>query len=376
MGIARHRSSRSINIWPGFVDALATLLLVLIFVLLVFVLAQVLLSEVLSGREQTLRRVQDELADLTDVLALERRSREDRERQVARLSSELQASISARAEAESLLQGWQSRATQAEGKLAAREQELAAVTRDITALQALQAELQREAAALGKRAQAAEAGLGEEKKISESARAQITLLNQQLAAVRDQLTGLASALDASEKKAAEQQAQIVNLGQRLNAALAGKVQELARYRSEFFGRMREILGNSPDVRIVGDRFVFPSEVLFPVGSAEIGAAGREQIKRTAGALKEIAARIPSDVDWILQVEGHTDRTPIATVQFPSNWELSQARAMSVIRLLTEEGIPPQRLAAAGYAEFQPIDAGASGGALGRNRRIELKLTQR
>ncbi len=194
--------------------------------------------------------------------------------------------------------------------------------------------------------------------------------------MREQLQQLAAALDASEKKAAEQQVQIQSLGQRLNAALAGKVQELARFRSEFFGRLREALGDRPDIRIEGDRFVFPSEVLFERGSAELEPAGRAQIVRVADTLKQVAAKIPADVDWILQIDGHTDRVPIATPQFPSNWELSQARAMSVLRLLQDSGISANRLAAAGYAEYKPLDPGDSETAYRRNRRIELKLTQR
>ena len=162
----------------------------------------------------------------------------------------------------------------------------------------------------------------------------------------------------------------------LNAALAGKVQELARFRSEFFGRLREALGDRPDIRIEGDRFVFASEVLFARGSAELEPAGRAQIVRVADTLKQVAAKIPADVEWILQIDGHTDRTPIATAQFPSNWELSQARAMSVLRLLQDSGIPANRLAAAGYAEYKPLDPGDSEAAYRRNRRIELKLTQR
>jgi chemotaxis protein MotB len=363
MDIASRRSRRSsANIWPGFVDALATLLMVLIFVLLVFVLAQFFLSEALSGREAAVARLEGQMAELADVLALEKRAKDDLGRQVARLSDELQASLAARSDLEA--------------RLTAKDADLARVAADIAALSALKAELEREAAALARRTETAEAGRLEQEKLAESAKPQIALLNQQLAATRDQLQQLTSALDASEKKAAEQQVQIAALGQRLNAALAGKVAELARYRSEFFGRMRDILGDNPDIRIVGDRFVFPSEVLFPVGSAEINDAARPQLVRAAQALKEIAQKIPSDIDWILQVEGHTDRTPINTPQFPSNWELSQARAMSVIRLLTEHGIPPQHLAAAGYAEFQPLDPGSGEAAFRRNRRIELKLTQR
>ncbi len=376
MALANRRNRTTVNIWPGFVDALATLLMVLIFVLLVFVLAQVFLSQALSGRDADLKQLESQMAELANVLALERREKEDMSHRLESLTAELTASLAARHDAEAALQGWQARATTAEGKLAANDQEVAKVVADIAALQALKAELEKKAAELGDRAGKAEAGLIEERKLSESARAQVALLNQQLSALREQLQQLTAALDASEKKAAEQEVQIVNLGQRLNAALAGKVQELARYRSEFFGRMREILGDSPDIRIVGDRFVFSSEVLFSPGSAEIGEEGRDQLIRVAQALKDIAAKIPPEIDWILQVEGHTDRVPINTAQFPSNWELSQARAMSVIRLLTEQGIPPQHLAAAGYGEFHPLDSGGGDAALRRNRRIELKLTQR
>lgn len=334
MPVSSRRPQRSINIWPGFVDALATLLIVIIFVLLVFVLAQFFLSEALTGRDAALRQARQQLAELAAVLALERKEKGDLADSLARLQSELAATLAER-------------------------------TALADAIGALRAETA-----------AKEADLADERKLSEGARAEIALLNQQLAALRSQLEQLQRALDASEKAAAEQQIQIAALGQRLNAALASKVQELARYRSEFFGRMREILGDNSDIRIVGDRFVFSSEVLFATGSAEIGAEGRAQLVRVAQALKEVAARIPGDIDWILQVEGHTDRVPINTPQFPSNWELSTARAMSVIRLLTENGIPPQRLSAAGYGEFHPLESGASTEALQRNRRIELKLTQR
>jgi chemotaxis protein MotB len=334
MALSARRPRRPLDIWPGFVDALASLLLVIIFVLLVFVLAQFFLSETLSGRDAALRALQGRMAELTEVLAMERKAKDALDVEVGRLSAELQASLAAR---QSLEEGLRT---------------------------------------LGGRAEEAEAALAEEKQLSESARSQLALLNQQLAAMREQLAQLTAALDASEKKAAEQQVQIQTLGQRLNAALAGRVQELARFRSEFFGRLREVLGDRPDIRIEGDRFVFASEVLFARGSAELEPAGRAQIIRVAETLKQVAASIPPEVDWILQVDGHTDRVPIATPQFPSNWELSQARAMSVLRLLQDSGIPAQRLAAAGYAEYKPLDPADSETAHRRNRRIELKLTQR
>lgn len=373
---ARRARGGRLDIWPGFVDALASLLMVLIFVLLVFVLAQFFLSETLSGRNAALRELEGQLSGLADVLALERKAKEALSSEVTQLSAELQASLAARRTLEGQVAALSARAESAEAQAGAQSERVGKLMADITALEALKAELEKQAAALFQRSAQAESGLIEERKASESARAQLALLNQQTAALREQLQQLVAALDASEKKTADQQVQLQALGQRLNAALAGKVQELARYRSEFFGRLREVLGDRPDVRIVGDRFVFPSEVLYPVGSAELGEAGRAQIQQVARTLKEVAEKIPPDIDWILQVEGHTDRVPINTAQFPSNWELSQARAMSVLRLLQESGIAPSHLAAAGYAEYHPLDSGDSEAAFRRNRRIELKLTQR
>ena len=334
MALSARRARRPLDIWPGFVDALASLLLVIIFVLLVFALAQFFLGATLSDRDASLRSLQGEMAKLAEVLALERKAKDALDAEVARLSGELQATLTQRRTLEEQVQGLTGRAEQAE------------------------------------------AGLAEEKKLSESARAAAALLDQQLSAMREQLQQLAVALDASEKKAAEQQVQIQTLGQRLNAALAGKVQELARFRSEFFGRLRTALGDRPDIRNEGDRFIFATEVLFERGSAELEPAGRAQIQRVAETLKQVARTIPPDIDWILQIDGHTDRVPIATPQFQSNWELSQARAMSVLRLLQDSGIPSARLAAAGYAEYKPLDPGDTEAAYRRNRRIELKLTQR
>ena len=231
------------------------------------------------------------------------------------------------------------------------------------------AKLQREASVSSKE-------LTEEQKVSAQARAKLTLLNKQLAAIRQQLTRLSAALDASEAKSEEQKARIVNLGSRLNLALASKVEELARYRSEFFGKLRELLGDHQDVRVEGDRFVFQSEVLFSSGSADLVGVGRNQISRLSKTLKEIAKRIPNEIDWVLRVDGHTDRLPIRTTQFPSNWELSTARAVAVVKLLIADGLPPHRLAAAGFGEFRPLDKSNSRTALRRNRRIEFKLTGR
>ena len=397
MATLARRERRTTNIWPGFVDALATLLMVVIFLLMVFVLAQFFLSNALSGRDTALKRLQGQVEELADLLALERKASNDLSSNLSLLSTELQASMRARDDLNAIVRSLTERSENAEAQVAklkgalaeraatanageetieAQAQQLAKLANDIAALQALKEELEQEAASITAKAEKSESALIEERKISESARAQIALLNQQTAALRAQIQQLTNILADAEEKARKQEVQITSLGQRLNAALASKVQELSRYRSEFFGRLREVLDEHPDIRIVGDRFVFQSEVLFETGSAELGDDGREQLIRVANTLKEISDKIPAEIDWILRVDGHTDKVPIDTILYPSNWELSAARAISVVRLFIEQGIAPERLTAAGFGEFQAIDNQENEEAYRRNRRIELKLTQR
>ena len=408
--IAR-RQERSTNIWPGFVDALATLLMVIIFLLLIFIMAQVFLGQALTGRDQALRKLEGEISELANLLALERKTTETLRADVSRLTTDLEASVADRERLSANLAELRLRAESAEQQLvdamvtmeanrqtlALRDEELAKakeslavseeeladraaklarLSREVEALSALRDELTAKVVELGKQAGEKGEALLAEQKISESARAQVALMNRQLAALRQQLATLEATLRAAEEKAQAQGVQIETLGKRLNAALASKVQELSRYRSEFFGKLREVLGNRPGIRIVGDRFVFQSEVLFDVGSAELGLAGKEQMLSLAKTLLDLSARIPQDIDWVLRVDGHTDKTPIHTARFPSNWELSTARAISVVKFLAEQGLPPVRLVAAGFADNRPIDSGNDEIALRRNRRIELKLTQR
>ena len=271
----------------------------------------------------------------------------------------------------------------AEEKLKMQIKEIVGLTQDIAALRALREELETKIERLiakaektGNALSSNKKALLEEKELSKSARAKIALLNKQTAALRAQLSKIEAALEASEKHSTNQKAQIVNLGKRLNAALASKVQELSRYRSEFFGRLRDVLGRQPGLRIVGDRFVFQSEVLFDKGSADIGSPGQRQLTTLAATLKDLSSKIPKDIDWVLRIDGHTDSDPIKTARFPSNWELSSARAIAVVQKLISQGLAANRLVAAGFGEFRPIDGGQDEIAKRRNRRIELKLTQR
>ncbi|MFQ5466887.1 MAG: peptidoglycan -binding protein [Kiloniellaceae bacterium] len=451
--LGRSGKRRAINIWPGFVDALATLLLVVIFVLMVFMVAQYFLSAALTGRDEALVRLQRDIDGLAELLALERSANADLRIDVSQLSSELQSSLTAREtlagqlaaltrskedlevrlgaltrskedlelrlgaaesardkaakELEDAYKTVKADKEQIEVQLAqlallqklrddmasqlrAREDETARVAKeledaykvveadkekiraqlqDLAILQSLRDDLMAKLAA-------AESGRDEQKKLTDEAQAQLVLLNRQIVALRQQLSRLAVALEVSEAEAKEKDVQIANLGRRLNVALASKVQELARYRSEFFGRLREVLGTRQDIRIVGDRFVFQSEVLFASGSAELGDSGKAQMAQLANTLREIAVKIPKDLTWILRVDGHTDRAPIHTAEFPSNWELSTERAISVVHFLIQQGIAAEHLAATGFGEFQPLDPGQTDEAFRRNRRIELKLTQR
>ncbi len=404
MAISSRRLERSPNIWPGFVDGLAALLMVVIFLLMVFVLAQFFLNEALSGRDEALVKLQGQVSELADMLSLERTETADLRLNVSQLSDELQASVAERDDLQSVLENLSFRAESAEEEatrlnreledafktimadkaaISVQVNKLAALAQQIEALEALKAELETEIAGVSGKLDKSQLELDEERKallaekdLSDSARAQVALLNRQMKALRQQVAGIARALDASELLATKQKVQISAMGKRLNAALASKVQELSRYRSEFFGRLRELLGKKKGVRIVGDRFVFQSEVLFQSGSAELQEPGKVQLNQLAQTLLELAARIPTDIDWVLRIDGHTDKRPIRTAQFPSNWELSTARAISVVKFMIEQGVATSNLAATGFGEFQPIDPQDNEDAYRRNRRIEFKLTQR
>ncbi len=481
----RVRVREGFNIWPGFVDALTTLLIMLLFVLTVFTAMQIFLGDLLVGRDKTISELSARMQDLARTLSIERNKVEQAQRDITSLHEELRATLQQRERLErerDVLQGRlgalerekstlesqkaeaerrivvldkekadliqritgldrekiealtrmaglereklaalariaglerqsaeQQRATEAERRSAEAERtritgEKTELERRLEALEARRraeedaakrlaaekqtteqrlAALERELDALRRERDRLQAALltegkavGEAKRLTDEQAAEIALLNRQMAALRQQLAAIEEALKVSESKSQSQKVEIEDLGRRLNLALASQVQELQRYRSEFFGRLREILGDRPEIRVVGDRFVFQSEVLFPVGSDEINPAGRDQLIKLARTLKEISAKVPGDLNWVLRVDGHTDRRPIVSVRFPSNWELSSARAIAVVRLLMAEGVPANRLVAAGFGEHQPLEPGEGEEAYGKNRRIELKLTER
>lgn len=535
-GLAR-RAERSTNIWPGFVDALATLLMVVMFLLMIFVLAQFFLSEALSGREQALDKLKVQVSELADLLSLEKKTNKDMRENLSQLSAELQSSVALRdelrtsvslfrknaietnetlqklesesksafttilslreklavadarvaelrtklaaadaqaanlrenltesnrkvsdleaqntisaeqlvnlqnqsvsreaeidklqdqsdqnlenitaltdqalkdqklieelqiklSEAETQISILQKRSIASEQKIDEIEKsaevtkislteaqdasaeyirKIASLDRQIQLLDALKQDLQTKITEMAGKLTESGKTLLTEKEFSESARAEVALLNQQMSALRAQLAQIRTALEISEADTKAKNVQIANLGKRLNAALASKVQELSRYRSEFFGRLREVLGKRQGVQVVGDRFVFQSEVLFAKSAAEIATAGQLQLDQLATTLLEIALEIPGEIDWILRVDGHTDNDPIQTARYPSNWELSTARAISVVKHLVNAGLPADRLVAAGFGEFHPIDKRNDEISKRRNRRIELKLTQR
>lgn len=323
MALSRgRRQARQIDYWPGFVDALSTMLLAITFLLSVFMLAQFFLAREVSTKDIVLSKLHKQIDELTSLLALERAGKADAESQMAALTATLDAEKKGKAQLAA------EAAAAASGSSGAAQKALSAQQR-----------------------------LDAEKQISARALSQVDILNQQIAALRRQLAAIEDALSASETKDRESQAKIADLGARLNVALAQKVQELSRYRSDFFGRLRQILGDRPGIRTVGDRFVFQSEVLFDTGQASLNAAGKTELDKLASAVVELEHEIPPEIPWILRVDGYTDKRPIQSAQFPSNWQLSAARSIAVVQYLISKGVTPQRLAATGFGSNWPIDPG-------------------
>jgi chemotaxis protein MotB len=428
--ISRRRGTAADYTWPGYVDALTTLLMVLIFLLSVFSVAQFTLSDALTNKDSAIDRLNKSLGDLASQLAIEKTSSQNLQKDLEQLMLQLSAMKGDRdrlgadlaaqqrkadeltierdalterltsmlAESSALAAALQGAMKDAETRSAEMKAELErqrreaetriASTRAETERQRLELarEIERQRLELTRLAAALAAAnnekgkffsdLTEEQKLSAEQKAAVVRMTAEMAALKAELARLGALLDAADVKAKEQNAQIVDLGRQLNRALASEVEKLARYRSEFFGKLREALAGQKDVQIVGDRFVFQSEVLFPSSSADLQPAGMVQLANVGRRLVEIAERIPKDINWVIQVDGHTDNRPINTNLFPSNWELSAARAIAVVKFLHSQGIANERLVAAGYGEFQPLGPNTTPPERERNRRIELKLTNR
>ena len=463
-GFHRRRQQNGLDAWPGYVDALSTLLMVTIFVLLVFVLAQGLLSVTLSTKDRALDRLNQQIAQLTDMLSLEKGRAADLQNNVASLAHDLgdvttardalakqlaaaQAELSqdstevaaltaerdklsaqlsdsavqsqsassrlndmqgqltqqtsATADAQTQLSTLQDKLTQAQQQL---QQSQAALAQASATTTSTKAALQSQLADMEARAKTAEAGLAaanaqlaqnkadlakqadlvvtgqdaltKQSQATDAANAQIALLNQQMTALRAQLQAIAAALQLQQDQGRDKDAQIADLGRKLNLALAAKVQELQRYRSDFFGELRQVLQNQPNIKIVGDRFVFQSDVLFPSNSADLTSDGQVQIDKIGQAIKAISKEIPANISWVLRVDGHADSVPITGGPFKDNWQLSAARAIAVVQLLILDGVPANHLAATAFGDTQPIDPGTDPAALAKNRRIEFRLTDR
>ncbi len=340
-----YSSRRGVNIWPGFVDALAALLIVIIFLLLVFTVGQFYLTDTLSSKEVTLAKLDKQVAHLADLLALEKTTSTGLQRKVGEL----------------------------EAQLSSKSRDIELLRMDVASLTGLRNQLEQEVANLGVKLREGDEALLAERDVSAQALAQVELLSHQVGALRDQLRALSRALGLAPNAG---DASMEELAARINIALAERMQELERYRSEFFGRLRAVLGENPDIKVVGDRFILPSELLFDTGSAKLGKRGKKQVVKLSRILNAVAADIPGDLDWVVRIDGHTDRRPIYTWKYPSNWELSTARALAIVKFMIAQGVPAERLAATGFGEFHPLDANRTPEAYAKNRRIEIKLTAR
>lgn len=376
MSTLASRRRRQIDFWPGFVDALSSLLMVLVFVLLIFTIGQFTLSDALSGRDKALAALNQELADLARALSMEQSAKAQAQASLSELNTTLESTRAERDGLRLALGETESTLTQTRAQLEGQEAEVARLTADINALDALKRQLESDIAARLAELSEKQDKLVAATELSAKSAAQVELLNRQLAALRTQLSELSAALDLAKAQSKAKDVRIDELGKELNLALANRVGELNRYRSDFFGKLREILGNRADIQIVGDRFVVPSELLFASGTDELTPAAQAQLDRLAQTLREVTAEIPREIDWVLRIDGHTDKRPIKTARFPSNWELSTARAVAIVKQLVVSGIPAHRLAANGFGEFRPLDPADTPAAYAVNRRIEIQLTNR
>lgn len=345
---SKRRSRSATNVWPGYVDALSALLMLVIFMLLVYVVSQLYLSQTLSDRNTELARLNQRLNEISQLLGLEQSKTEALEQQMASVQDDYSDSLSRNEDLQARLDASRNQLMQQSADAEARAARLASMNEE----------------------------LEDQDQLSASQQAMILRLSNQIASLQAQLRQITAALKLQKEETAEKEDELKDVSQRLNTLLAERVNQLEQYQSEFFSRLRDILATNENIRVVGDRFLLPSELLFASGSAQLGDEGKSELDKLAEVLLDVVAAIPGDIDWILRIDGHTDLIPINTPQFPSNWELSTARAVAVVRYLAAQGVPERRMVAAGFGEFFPVASGTTPDALQKNRRIELKLTDR
>lgn len=345
---SKRRSRSATNVWPGYVDALSALLMLVIFMLLVYVVSQLYLSQTLSDRNSELARLNQRLNEISQLLGLEQSKTEALEQQMAAVQDDYSDSLGRNESLQARLDASRNQLMQQSADAEARAARLASMNEE----------------------------LEEQDQLSASQQAMILRLSNQIASLQTQLRQITAALKLQKEETAEKEDELKDVSQRLNTLLAERVNQLEQYQSEFFSRLRDILATNENIRVVGDRFLLPSELLFASGSAQLGEEGKRELDKLAEVLLDVVASIPGDIDWILRIDGHTDLIPINTPQFPSNWELSTARAVAVVRYLAAQGVPERRMVAAGFGEFFPVASGTTPDALQKNRRIEIKLTDR
>ena len=378
MARSRNRTRRSADIWPGFVDAISTLLLVLIFLLTIFIASEFLLSKLLSNKDDALEGLNMQIYQLSELLSLEKTENKDLTSTISKLNDKLNNSSITSDLLSMEFSDLKNKNIELNRLLNSLKENTNQIKEENKNLDLKNTNLESELKDLLSTLRATHVNLikaEKEVKLSEAAKNQVTILNMQIAELREQLNIIQNLLDINLEEIKQKDIHIVELGKKLNTALAIKVGELTQYKSEFFGRLRSILGNRDDIQIVGDRFIFQSEVLFASGSAEVGIEGVVQLTKLSKILLDTTKNIPKDIPWVLQIQGHTDQNPINTLLYPSNWELSAARAISVGKVLISSGVSSDKIAVAGFAEFQPLELGQDPSSYRKNRRIEIKLTQ-
>ena len=378
MASSRNRTRRSADIWPGFVDAISTLLLVLIFLLTIFISSEFLLSKLLSNKDDALEGLNMQIYQLSELLSLEKTENKDLTSTISKLNEKLNNSSITSDLLSMEFSDLKNKNIELNRLLNSLKENTNQIKEENKNLDLKNTNLESELKDLLSTLKATHVNLikaEKEVKLSEAAKNQVTILNMQIAELREQLNIIQNLLDINLEEIKQKDIHIVELGKKLNTALAVKVGELTQYKSEFFGRLRSILGNRDDIQIVGDRFIFQSEVLFASGSAEVGIEGVVQLTKLSKILLDTTKNIPKDIPWVLQIQGHTDQNPINTLLYPSNWELSAARAISVGKVLISSGVSSDKISVAGFAEFQPLELGQDPSSYRKNRRIEIKLTQ-